>query len=528
MELTCGLSVIIPVKNKELLIGSVLDSILPWIKETINSELIIVDNKSVDRTFSIIYSKIANIPNAHLYLCKEDYRRCGKESIGMPNAYSEFYNYCISKATKYNICLWDSNCIMMLDEWKRMVGSMFLLGRNDVFEIFLRGKTNYFSRGKTYLDTLGQIGKYRIFSLLNGVKFSSNENGYPELCKEYMDKLTSLLECQKIINKVSITVSDKKLVCTEIIYNEIILDKYSELWGNFSEIDVTKAKIIYNLQEIREDKEKRLVQIENFVKLSPPRFKIVIPSYKCGPWIEKCLDSIKAQTYTNYDVVVCEDASPEGYRDDVRQKIITKCKDYSWMYMFNNKNVTALANIKFMIDYIMPKEEDVIIIIDGDDWLPDNDVFNVLAKEYQKGCMMTYGNYQFHCPDKGEESKWSLVHNSKGPIYKLPIKIEREKEFREHPWQFSHIKTFKYCLWRRINDEDMYDKEKDWFYDVTYDMAIMYPVMEMAKMHTFFVDRIMYIYNCTNPLNDFKVRGGDQVAVEKVLRFNTPKYPTIY
>ena len=43
----------------------------------------------------------------------------------------------------------------------------------------------------------------------------------------------------------------------------------------------------------------------------PPRVALGIPAYKAGRWISSCLDSILAQTVTDFEVVISDHCSPD-------------------------------------------------------------------------------------------------------------------------------------------------------------------------------------------------------------------------
>ena len=49
-----------------------------------------------------------------------------------------------------------------------------------------------------------------------------------------------------------------------------------------------------------------------------------------------------------------------------------------------------------------PDDEDIIVTVDGDDWLASKDVLEIVKKR-RKFCWMTYGSYAEY-PSKKEES----------------------------------------------------------------------------------------------------------------------------
>lgn len=242
------------------------------------------------------------------------------------------------------------------------------------------------------------------------------------------------------------------------------------------------------------------------------RFKIVVPAYNCQEWIGRCLDSIAAQTHKNYDVCVIDDASTHPHQRDI---IEAHCKRHGWLFHFNETNQGALANIVKGIQWLKPNDDDVIVTVDGDDWLYGKHVLSRLHDIYTKNDIyLTYGQFATY-------PRWNI--GSCKPI--APEVIERG-ELRKIPWCFSHLRTFKYLLWRQIKDSDLRDENGE-YYRVTWDLAFMYPMLEMAGYHFRFIDDITYVYNKSNPINDHKIHRERQRRTEAAIRAK-PTYAPLF
>ena len=93
-----------------------------------------------------------------------------------------------------------------------------------------------------------------------------------------------------------------------------------------------------------------------------PKISVVIPTYNCGALIPEALDSIFAQTFTDFEVIVVDDGSTDNTRDVVSRYR----EDIRYIYQ-NNKGVSAARNAG-----IKEARGQYIAFLDADDlWLPE-------------------------------------------------------------------------------------------------------------------------------------------------------------
>ena len=238
--------------------------------------------------------------------------------------------------------------------------------------------------------------------------------------------------------------------------------------------------------------------------------KIIVPAYKSEEWVRRTIYTIKEQSYTNFKCIFIDDNSPDD-TFDVAKKIAEE--DERFIFKKNKKRVGALQNINDGIYEICSSDEDVIVTIDGDDWLADKDVLKYLNQFYiDNKCLITHGGF-----------------NGAPPAYQADYTDEdkKNKKFRDYEiCKASHLRTFKFKLWRNIKREDLIDPETKHFYSMAWDLAFMFPMLEMAGQRSKHNDRLMYIYNRDNPNSDMYVDANCQLSLAKLIK-EKEKYETL-
>ena len=242
------------------------------------------------------------------------------------------------------------------------------------------------------------------------------------------------------------------------------------------------------------------------------RFKIVVPSYNSFPWIERTLRSIESQIHDNFDVVVVDDASTDPQHSQVIKEF---CDRNNWIYVAREQNGGPLAGLIDGIAAHTCTDEDVIVVVDGDDWLANEWVLQKVDNAYSSSdALFTYGQYLNY-------RAGTIGHC--GPPKPKTI---RKLRYREKSWLFSHLRTFKYLLWRQIRDQDLRDPRTGDYFRTAGDLATMFPMAEMAGPRFRFIPEVLYIYNDANPISDFRVRLAEQQAADKLIR-SLPRYSSI-
>ena len=148
------------------------------------------------------------------------------------------------------------------------------------------------------------------------------------------------------------------------------------------------------------------------------------------------------------------------------------------------------------------------MILDGDDWLASANVLEKLNDTYNaEDCWMTFGSYVEY--PKNVRGKFAK---------KISDDIIDKNLFRESEWMSSHLRTFRHKLWEKIDKQDFVFSQTDKFYKAAWDLAFVFPMLEMAGQKAKYVKDILYIYNRSNPLNEDKINHNVQLTEEQEVR----------
>ncbi len=240
---------------------------------------------------------------------------------------------------------------------------------------------------------------------------------------------------------------------------------------------------------------------------------VVTASYNNAKYCLRNLDSVFEQKYENYHIIYVNDCSTDSTLATVKNHIQKRGMQEHVIIVDNDERRGALHNQYNAIhEYCV--DTDLVVILDGDDWLFGNDVFSYLNVVYKNPKIwLTYGQFtQYPSGDRG----WCID---------MPTAVVKNNSFRRFSHLPSHLRTFYAGLFKQIHKEDlMYEGN---FFRMTSDVAIMMPMIEMAREgHFKFIEKVLLVWNGKNDLNDHKLIGGLQRNLDVVIRSKS-RYHTI-
>ncbi len=218
-------------------------------------------------------------------------------------------------------------------------------------------------------------------------------------------------------------------------------------------------------------------------------FAIIVPSYNNEKWVEKNLDSIYKQTYQNFHVYYMNDASEDNTLQQVTA--FQQERGLKNMTIVDLKKRSYQAYARYMA-YQKANPNDILVFLDGDDWLYDEHVLEKIKLQYDMGYQATYGKAIFY--ENGKELPEKFVHQEE-----YPMEIKIKGNYRTHKFFNVHLRTCRAQFIQSIPKSYLQNESKQWLQHST-DMAEWFYIMENVQGNVKFMDRINYVYNTDNSM----------------------------
>jgi len=216
------------------------------------------------------------------------------------------------------------------------------------------------------------------------------------------------------------------------------------------------------------------------------KMRIVINCGPCEAYIGLCLESVKAQTYSDWHAYVTIDPCGD---DTYGQALRCRQGEARITIERNAARQYPLRNVINAINRSGAGPEDVIVILDGDDWFRTDEALGIIANTYQRfDCWMTYGSWLSNMVGRNgrRDGLW-------------PAYPEGTTDFRNTRWLATAVRTWKRWLWDRIDDRDLRDDTGEYFH-VSEDQVIMLPLLEMSgTARAKHIAEALMVYNKATP-----------------------------
>ena len=209
-----------------------------------------------------------------------------------------------------------------------------------------------------------------------------------------------------------------------------------------------------------------------------PSVSIIVPIYKVEPYIARCLDSIKAQSFTDYEVIMIDDGTPdrsadiaEKYTNDPRFKLYSQA----------NAGVGSVRNRGLSL-----AKGEYIAFVDSDDMIKADHLEKLYKAAKENDADIVCCSYCC-CDEKGEHLRSSKIKKRRG-VYsaeKLTGNILRDISVRRYLWS---------KLWRRT----LFADNGVSFPCVLFEDTRVIPMLFYYAKRIAVITDATYVYTCRN------------------------------
>ena len=180
---------------------------------------------------------------------------------------------------------------------------------------------------------------------------------------------------------------------------------------------------------------------------------VIVPIYKVEAFLHRCVDSILAQTFADFDLVLVDDGSPDSCGDI--------CEEYARkdgrIHVIHQKNGGLSAARNTGIDWAQANSgSQWLAFVDSDDWVHPDFLLRLYTMVQETGCLLSACGYfrtgggdfpamsapeyrvlsadDYYCPDEAGEDvpaiAWNkLYHKSLFDTLRYPVGKLHEDEF---------------------------------------------------------------------------------------------------
>jgi glycosyltransferase involved in cell wall biosynthesis len=244
------------------------------------------------------------------------------------------------------------------------------------------------------------------------------------------------------------------------------------------------------------------------------KFHIISAMFNFSDKVCRNIEMLKKQSHADFQCVLIDDLSADDTVEQAQKAIGT---DPRFLLIKNTERKFKTRNIVEGIYTANPEDEDVIVVVDGDDYLAHENCLQILADHYKRHhCWMTYGSHQL---ENGKQDKIAGAYSEK---------TIKKNNFRKVKWRGSPPRTYLFKLFKKIQPDAFSISENEyrqalrrsllkgrwrqWYYwrqidylellDSTHqytrridDRSFFYPMLEMAGPRACFIPDVLYVYD---------------------------------
>ncbi len=203
-------------------------------------------------------------------------------------------------------------------------------------------------------------------------------------------------------------------------------------------------------------------------------FSVLIASYNNGQYLQECIDSVFAQTYNNWEIIIVDDCSS----DQLSQEIYDKYKDHKQFHIYQNEVNQGCGYTKHRC--IEEANGVICAFVDPDDKLKDNALEIMIQKHIEwKEAVLIHSN----CVSVDKN-----LQNPE-PFYPFDKPSGKKTQSQLETFEVSHFTTFKKAFYDRSEKLNIHYKR-------AVDQDLFLKLEEVGPLY--YISDILYYYRIHN------------------------------
>jgi glycosyltransferase involved in cell wall biosynthesis len=297
------------------------------------------------------------------------------------------------------------------------------------------------------------------------------------------------------MNHKSLSNIIQKDTCREI-FDILLDDKTNGICEPYGKCDFRRnMKILFDYISPNKN-EIILSDLFKLIEGSNSKFVFIVPSYNNHDNYKINIESCIKQIYPKYlfRMIYIDDQSTDDTYERVN-KLIEEEKIHFNTQLFKQIKRGHQGLGRYM-GFWLAYDDEILILLDGDDWLAHENVLNELNEIYIKNdILVTYGSHYIYNNDQIQKEmiKQGSLHGTR----QFPSDIISKTSYRTYDWISTHLRTGYAKLFKSIKVHDLISSD-GYFYRIATDKAEMMPVLEMADTRHCNTGKPLCVYNMAN------------------------------
>lgn len=229
----------------------------------------------------------------------------------------------------------------------------------------------------------------------------------------------------------------------------------------------------------------------------------------------RCIESICRQNHGfDFGVVVVDDCSDSSVSPLVFQEM--KKRNVPFVFVANKSRKYFTRNLYNAVNLLSTDDDSIIIEVDGDDYLEQIDVLQVLHRYYKHGAEKTFGSFR---------QVSDAVNSNFGDTDEIHTRIDTRQ-----PWNLDvctswlHLKTYRRELFRKVPLPYFLERGSSEWLRLGEDMVVHPKMIELSDGRAAYVADTLYVYDVSGDEHDVLSADHAWYVTERLHRSPTGRF----